>query len=227
MIRAIVCDDEKAAHTLLSYFESMKVYPLEIVGHAYNGVEALDMIRKEKPNLVFMDINMPYMDGFEVIEQLKECKVIVITAYDSFSYAQRALRLEASDILAKPIDLEQLHAAIERAMGQKYTGNQWLDAVISYIYEHYTEQLELQELATIACVSDSHLAREFKKATGRTIISFIHKVRIEKSIYLMTTEKCTIKEAMERIGYQNMNQFYKYFTKETGQTPAAFLKSKG
>ena len=80
--------------------------PLEIVGHAYDGLQAADLIKKEKPDLVFMDVRMPFMDGFEVIEQMEGCKVIIITAYDSFSYAQRALRLGASDILAKPIDFD-------------------------------------------------------------------------------------------------------------------------
>ncbi|MBQ7370947.1 MAG: response regulator [Blautia sp.] len=224
MIRAIVCDDEKAAHTLISYFESTNVCPLKIVGHAYNGAEALDMIRREKPNLVFMDINMPFLDGFEVIEKLPDCKVIIITAYDSFSYAQRALRLGACDILAKPVDFEQLKNAVERAIGHQFTENQWLNQVISYIYEHYMEQLELSVLAGIACVSESHLAREFKKATGRTMISFVHKVRIEKSVFYMTVEKKSIKDTMELVGYQNMNQFYKYFEREMGMTPAAYMK---
>lgn len=225
MIRAIVCDDEKAAHTLISYFESTKMCPLEIVGHAYDGLQAADLIKKEKPDLVFMDVRMPFMDGFEVIEQMEGCKVIIITAYDSFSYAQRALRLGASDILAKPIDFDQLKLAIERAVGHQYTDNARLNKIISYIYEHYMEQLELSELAGIACVSESHLAREFKKEMKMTIISFIHKVRIEKSIYYMKVEKRSIKEAMDLVGYQNTNQFYKYFTKEMGMTPAAYMKS--
>lgn len=226
MIRAIVCDDEKAAHTLISYFESTKVCPLEIVGHAYDGLQAANLIKKEKPDLVFMDVKMPFMDGFEVIEQIEGCKVIIITAYDSFSYAQKALRLGACDILAKPIDFDQLKLAIERAVGHQYTENPRLNEVISYIYQHYMEQLELSGLAAIACISESYLAREFKKEIGMTIISFIHKVRIEKSIYYMTVEKIPIKEIMEMVGYQNMNQFYKYFTKETGMTPAAYMKTR-
>lgn len=226
MIRAVVCDDEKAAHVILSYFEELRVCPLKIVGHAYNGMEALDIVKREKPNLVFMDVNMPCMDGFDVMEQLGDCKVIIITAYDSFAYAQRALRLGACDILAKPIDLDQLQAAIERAVGHEYTENAWLNEVISYIYEHYMEQLELSALAQIACVSESHLAREFKKHTGRTVVSFIHKVRIEKSILLMRERQVPIKEVTEQVGYQNMNQFYKYFAKETGMTPAAYLREK-
>ncbi len=85
--------------------------------------------------------------------------------------------------------------------------------------------MELSELARIACVSESHLSREFKKETGTSVISFIHKVRIEKSIYYLTVEKQSIRETMEKVGYQNANQFYKYFAKETGTTPAAYLKS--
>ncbi len=78
MIKAIVCDDEKAANVIISYFEESKACPLEIVGHAYNGVEALEMMKKLKPNLVFMDINMPFMDGFEVIEKMQDLPSFLI-----------------------------------------------------------------------------------------------------------------------------------------------------
>lgn len=165
------------------------------------------------------------MDGFEVIEKLENCKVIIITAYDSFSYAQRALRLGACDIIAKPIDLKQLQEAVERTVGLEYTANPWLNEVMEYIYEHYTDQIKLPQLADMVAVSESHLAREFKKETGRTIISFVHKVRIEKSINYMMTENHSVKETMELVGYQNMNQFYKYFNQETGMTPSAYMKA--
>ncbi len=82
---------------------------------------------------------MPFMDGFEVIEKAGDCKVIIITAYDSFSYAQKALRLGACDILAKPIDFEQLKTAVERAIGHQYTADPRMNEVISYIYAHYME----------------------------------------------------------------------------------------
>lgn len=225
MIRAVVCDDEKAAHVLISYFEEQKICPLQIVGHAYTGAEALELIRRERPSLVFMDINMPFMDGFEVIEKIEGCKTIIITAYDSFAYAQRALRLGACDILAKPIDLDQLKSSIERVFGYEYTNNVWINKVIAYIHEHYMEQQELSALARIACVNESHLAREFKKETGRTVVSYIHKVRIEEGIQLMKEKQKNIKEIAESVGYQNLNQFYKYFSKETGMTPAAYCKT--
>ena len=173
-----------------------------------------------------MEKNAEFQIQEDMPQGTEGCKVIIITAYDSFSYAQKALRLGACDILAKPIDFDQLKLAIERAVGHQYTENPRLNEVISYIYQHYMEQLEISKLAGLACLSESHLAREFKKEMGQTIISFINKVRIEKSIYYMTVEKIPIKEIMEMVGYQNMNQFYKYFTKETGMTPAAYMKTR-
>ena len=85
--------------------------PLQVEGIALDGESALQMIRKKEPDLVFLDIKMPLMDGFEVMEALEalqmDVKIVVITAYESFEYAQRALRMGARDIILKPIEYEQ------------------------------------------------------------------------------------------------------------------------
>ncbi len=130
MIKAVICDDEKAALNIIRHFIEARKLPIEIVGTAENGRDAWNMIQSKKPDLVFMDIHMPYMNGFEIISRMKDCKVIIITAYDSFAYAQRALRLGASDILSKPIDFEQLEQAIVRAVGWNFTGNEVVDTIL-------------------------------------------------------------------------------------------------
>lgn len=141
MIRAVICDDEKAAAKIIRHFIEMEHFPIEIVGTAENGRAAWNLIQKEKPDLVFMDIHMPYMNGFEVIQKMKSSKVIIITAYDSFEYAQRALRLGASDILSKPIELEQLKQAISRAVGRAFSANEHVNTVLEHIYNHYAEKV--------------------------------------------------------------------------------------
>lgn len=226
MIKAVICDDEKAARNIICHFLENKKLPIEIVGTAENGRDAWNLIQCSKPDLIFMDIHMPYMNGFEIISNLKDCKVIIITAYDSFEYAQKALRLGASDILSKPIDFAQLEQAIIRAIGWNFTGNEVVDTILSYIYSHYNEQIELDTLSQITFCTSSHIARSFKKYTGMTIISYMHKVRIEKSIELMKEKKLAIKEISEAVGYQNLNHFYKYFTSRMGMTPAAYMKQK-
>ncbi|MCD8249640.1 MAG: response regulator [Lachnospiraceae bacterium] len=226
MIRAVICDDEKAARNIIRHYIEVKKLPIIIAGTAENGKDAWNLIQSEKPDLVFMDIQMPYMDGFEVISRIRDCKVIIITAYDSFEYAQRALRLGASDILAKPIDFEQLGQAITRAIGWNFTGNETTDTILAYLYGHYNEQIGLATLADLTYSTPSHIARVFKKHTGKTIISYVHKIRIEKSIQLMKEERLSVKEAAEMVGYQNLNHFYKYFSQYTGMTPAAYMKQK-
>ena len=227
MIRAVICDDEKAALNIIRHFIEAEMLPIEIAGTAENGRDAWNLIQREKPDLVFMDIHMPYMNGFEIIQKLKDSKVIIITAYDSFEYAQKALRLGAVDIILKPIDFQQLRQAIARAVGWNFTGNEVVDQTIAYLYEHYNDKIDLETLARQIFCSESHLARSFKKYTGMTVVSFVHKIRIEKSRHMLKEEGLSVKEAAERAGYQNLNHFYKYFKQYTGMTPAAYMKKNG
>lgn len=224
MIRTVICDDEEATVNIIRYYIESKSFPLEIVGTAANGREALSLIQKERPNLVFMDIRMPYMDGFQVIEHIADCKVIVVTAYDSFEYAQKALRAGVCDIIAKPIDFEQLEQAIYRAIGWKVTPNESVNQMIEYINSHYKEKIELSQLARLTYSTQSYITRLFKKHMSMTIISYVHMVRVEKSIDLVREKKLSLQEAAEQVGYGNLKNYYKYFKLFKGQTPAAYFK---
>ena len=86
MIRAVICDDETGALKIITYCIENMGLPIEIAGTASNGKEAVELIAREEPNLVFLDIEMPDLNGFEVIERLnmKNCKVIIITAFGTF-----------------------------------------------------------------------------------------------------------------------------------------------
>ena len=99
MIRAVICDDETASLAIIRYLIESEGLPIEIVGTASNGQSGLELIQKEEPDLAFLDIQMPKMDGFEVLKKLKgsKTKVIFITVYNTFAYAQKSLRLGACD----------------------------------------------------------------------------------------------------------------------------------
>ena len=79
MIRAVICDDEDAALKIITYSIENQGIPIEIVGTASDGKEALALIKKENPNLVFLDIEMPGKDGFETIKEYKGIKQEFIT----------------------------------------------------------------------------------------------------------------------------------------------------
>ncbi|HYL73248.1 MAG TPA: LytTR family DNA-binding domain-containing protein [Bryobacteraceae bacterium] len=116
-ITAIVVDDEQLAREELAYL--LKEFAdVEILAAARNGLEAIKLIEDLEPDVVFLDVQMPGLDGLGVIQKLRERKVplphfILATAYDQ--YALEAFRLEALDYLLKPIEKERLEVSIERA----------------------------------------------------------------------------------------------------------------
>jgi two-component system LytT family response regulator len=115
MIRALLVDDEELARSTLkrALLAAAEFEGFEIVGEASNGVEALEAIEEYRPDLVFLDIEMPGFGGFEVIQQLSNVPAIVfVTAYDE--YAVRAFEANALDYLLKPVQPERLHRALGR-----------------------------------------------------------------------------------------------------------------
>ena len=116
-ISAVVVDDEQLASEELSYL--LKEFPeVDVLASGKNGLEALKLIETLEPDVVFLDVQMPGLDGFGVIRKLREKNVplpyfILATAYDQ--YALEAFRWEALDYLLKPIERERLALAVERA----------------------------------------------------------------------------------------------------------------
>jgi two-component system, LytTR family, response regulator len=112
-LTAIIVDDEELARGLLrEYIESSP--DIEILAECANGFEAVKAIAEQKPDLVFLDIQMPKLDGFEVLELIgQDVAVIFVTAYDQ--YAMRAFDEHAVDYLLKPFAAERFQKALERA----------------------------------------------------------------------------------------------------------------
>src|ERR1700733_2369416 len=116
-ISAIVVDDEKLASDELAY--QLREFPaVEIVATASNGLEAVQLIMDLEPDLVFLDVQMPGLDGMSVIRKLREKNVplpyfVMATAYDQ--YAVEAFKWEALDYLLKPVEKERLAQALDRA----------------------------------------------------------------------------------------------------------------
>jgi two-component system response regulator LytT len=115
-LTTIVVDDEELACDELSYL--LKDFPeVEVIATGSNGLEALDLIHKLEPDLVFLDVHMPGLDGVGVVRRLREKQAelphfIFVTAYDQ--YAVEAFRVEAMDYLLKPVDKGRLAETIER-----------------------------------------------------------------------------------------------------------------
>ncbi len=139
-ISALIIDDEKLARDELKYLLD-SVGGVDVVAQGDNGIEAVDLIEKHRPDLVFLDVQMPGQDGFAVIQRLMERnrtqsaraksagaengstplpQFVFATAYDQ--YAVRAFDVNAVDYLLKPFDLARVSAAVERAKARMTAG---------------------------------------------------------------------------------------------------------
>lgn len=118
-LTCLIVDDEKLARELLT--EYLEAFPdIELAGEASNGSDAVALIDKIKPDLLFLDVQMPGMTGFDVLDDINhEPYVIFVTAYDQ--YAIQAFEKNAVDYLLKPLDQERFRQAVDRAMKRKKT----------------------------------------------------------------------------------------------------------
>ena len=112
-LTAVIVDDEELARAVLR--EMLSRHPeIDILGECANGFEAVKMVSERKPDLLFLDIQMPKLDGFEVLELIgSDIAVIFVTAYDQ--HALRAFEVHAVDYLLKPVGADRFEAALERA----------------------------------------------------------------------------------------------------------------
>src|SRR5690348_10730330 len=113
LLRIVIVDDEPLARSVVREYASADPL-LEVVADCANGFEAVKAVSELKPDLVLLDVQMPKLDGFEVLELLgREQAVVFITAYDQ--YALRAFEVHAVDYLLKPFSAERFQEAMGRA----------------------------------------------------------------------------------------------------------------
>jgi two-component system LytT family response regulator len=141
-IRALIVDDEPFSRLKIRDFLGQEA-DIDIVGEAGDGSEAVRIIRKQKPDLVFLDVQMPELDGFGVVEAVgleNMPYVIFATAYDQ--YALRAFEIHALDYLLKPFDRERFHEALEHArkyIGMARTNEEFKDRIKNLLLEIQSE----------------------------------------------------------------------------------------
>lgn len=126
-MRVLIADDEPLARERIRQLLSSES-TIEIVAECENGTEAVTAIRRSCPDLVFLDVKMPELDGLGVVEELSgSCRpaIIFVTAYDQF--ALQAFEANAVDYLIKPFDRERFISALQRAR-ERLQGNPWVQS---------------------------------------------------------------------------------------------------
>jgi len=119
MIKVVIVEDEKMLRQGLCLTTPWNELNCEVVGEASNAIDGEACILKLQPDIVITDIHMPQISGLEMIERVKDkvnCQYIIISGYDEFDYAKRAVHLGVKDYLLKPIDDSELMETLNRAI---------------------------------------------------------------------------------------------------------------
>lgn len=143
MITAAIIDDEESAINVVKLLLQKNVPEIDEIYTALGAEEGIKAIDKYKPQLIFLDVEMPLMNGFQLLEQFPgySFDIIFITAYDH--YAIKAIKYSALDYLLKPIDTEELKNAVQRFLQKKNNNTQQ-----KKIYENLAYNLNLPETSS-------------------------------------------------------------------------------
>lgn len=243
MHRVLIVDDELMVRRGIALGVDWQQMGCVIVGEAANGAEGLARALELKPDLIVTDIRMPNMDGLSMLTELRkrgdDARVIVLTAYDEFTFAQKALRLGAVDYLLKPFQNRDLAVAVSRILQREQVSgvptpqsllldtsmaaNKYVVEAIHYIAAHYGDNdIGITAIAGNLCVSEGHLSHVFKKEINCTVTGYLTQYRIHAAMKALGDCRMKVYEVAGQVGYRDVNYFSSIFKKYTGLSPSEY-----
>lgn len=246
MYKVMIIDDEKSLRNLLKLTVNWNQLGLEVCGEASSGIEAINIIDELRPDIVFVDIKMPFMDGIEfsriAIKQYPRLKIVVLTAMNEFEYARQCVGIGVKEYLTKPIVRSEVNETLQRLVREldesavsesqrevnerssvSYGG---MNNICIFIKENYkNSEINLTYVANKFGFNPSYLSRKFKEETGMSFIDYVTRCRMEKALELLRMKMAMYITAKE-VGIPDPNYFSKCFKKYTGKSYSEMMKEE-
>ena len=223
MLTAIIIDDETSSRNSLRQKLTKHCPDIAIIGECENGEEGIKMLEEKKPSIVFLDVEMPRMNGFTMLQQLtnKNFEIIFITAYDH--YAIKAIKFSALDYLVKPIEVEDLKDAVEKAVQKIKTpaANERLEILLHNLVNDKKEQhrIAIPSVEGLQFVETSHILY-LEANSNYTCFYLTDNTKITVAKTLKDFEELLPASVFMRIHHSyiiNKNLVKKYIKGEGGQ----------
>lgn len=216
--------------------------PFQVVGEASKGVMALEEIEKKKPDVLITDIRMPGMDGLELMKEIRkkklDTKVVLVSGYAEFDYAQKAIRMGAVDYLLKPVEaetfakvLENLEKMLDERGGkqeeqpEEILNPSALENIVEEIQSRYNENITLTGFSEKHNISAGHLSNLLKERLGMSFSEYITAKRVQKAKELLADERLSVEKVANEVGYKDYFYFTKVFKKAVGISPSKYRKN--
>ncbi len=238
--RVMIIDDEESARKLMRALINWEEFGMEVAGEAASGVEAINTIDDIKPDIVFADISMPFMNGLEftklATDRYPELIIIIMTAFDEFEYARKCISMPVFDYMVKPMVRAEIEEALKRAVERlknskdfweeqkKYSGSEMdeesnsIELIKRYVEKNYNDSgINLGQVAAEFGFSSSYLSRKFKQDIGMNFVEYLTELRMKKAIEMAKDNVKMFKTASE-VGIPDPNYFSRCFKKYTGKS---------
>ena len=239
-LKTLVVEDEEWVRRGMLKRMSMLGDLACVSAEAGNCQEALAQARKVAHlDVLLTDIRLPDGSGLDIIAPIKEqhagLKVIIISGYSEFDYAQRAIRLGVNGYLLKPVKEEELRKVMEecaaaslglataRLPGQS-KGAETIYAVRDFIRDNVSAALSLTAISERFGISASYMSRLFKAICGESISDYIVRVRIEAAHTLLAQTSLSISAIAELLNFTDASHLSHAFQKQTGMPPSVYRK---
>lgn len=202
---------------------------------ARDGREALRLIRQERPALILLDMMMPEMDGFAVLEAMRQeeglrnIPVIVITGQALTAEDMARLNWGVASVLEKGIftldeTMEHVASVLARKRKSSSENQRIVRQAMAYIHAHYAEPIALRDVAAHVGLSERHLTRCFRQEVGMTLNAYLNRYRLRQARALLEAGDKSITEVALAAGFSSSSYFARIFREEMGVSPRSYLR---
>jgi two-component system response regulator YesN len=214
-----------------------------VVCEAGDGISAVSLADCYRPDIILMDINIPLLSGLEALELIRkrfpDTAFIIISGYNEFEYAQKALRMQAADYMLKPVKFDELARVVDRIRREllrrrsaglrreEDAGGKRIYKIISYLHEHIAEAISLKKLSEEFFLHPAYISQLFKQETGMNYHDYLIRLRLDMAKKKLSTSDLSITQIAALTGFQDyrgLSQAFKRFEKTTPSMFKALIK---
>ncbi|EKU71903.1 helix-turn-helix domain-containing protein [Selenomonas sp. F0473] len=253
MIKVLIIDDEPLQRQGIVRLTPWTDFDAEVVGDTGSGMEGILLARELRPDIVIVDIKMPGLSGLDVIARLRgeiEAEYIILSGYGEFEFAQQAIALGVCAYLLKPLDDEELAAAIkagaERICRRRMCADDepaaedgpptiripreepvrgYLLHAVRYMEEHMAQSITVRDVADALGISVSYLHKLFARC-GTSFSAYLTDCRLRCAGKMLRESDEKIYVIAAACGYQDTRYFSKIFRKHMGAKPTEYRSER-
>lgn len=244
-MRILIVEDEQRARRGLKTLITSISEKYQVVAEAADGKQALELMQIVKPDVVFTDLKMPYLDGMTLIRAAQAegivAKYVIVSAYEEFEMARQAISLGVSEYLVKPITYDEVKELLERLENKKGSYGQGgreqklkddypnahplVRKALSFIENGYASKVSQKELAENLGVSQEYFCYLFNKDVGENFSKFLKRYRIKMAKNLLRSGTVPKDEIPFSVGFSDPKYFNRIFREQTGMNMTEYLKN--